>query len=60
MSLLPMMASLKHEVMCLRQELDDVKARIIILEDRMAVNEEHVIGHENRLQDLEEQYDKDD
>ena len=39
------------------KRLDVIEARCANLADRMAVNEEHVIGHENRLQDLEEQYD---
>ena len=47
MVLPPILASLKYEVMCLRQELDGIK-------DRLSVVEEQSCENRNRLEDLEE------
>ena len=47
MALPPILVRLKHEVMCLRQELDDIKGRLSVVE-------EHTCENHNRIKDLEE------
>ena len=66
MALPPTIANLKYEVLCLRQEVDDVKARVAILEmrtelvDRVSVLEDRTCAHESRLEDLETWQEKAD